>query len=252
MPRPTKQRRVCGEPVCRRFEPVDQSITLTMKLTMDEFETIRLIDHEGLDQQACAQQMNVARTTVQAIYGAARAKLAAMLVDGLALEISEGDIQRCDGTDETCRACCKRSSMCKQKRSMVMRIAVTYQNGEIFQHFGHTSQFKIYELSNGAVAASVVVSTEGSGHGALATFLKEKHVDTLICGGIGAGAQQALSQAGIRLYAGVSGNADEAVETLLKGTLRYVTTANCSHHHDHDHDHDCGSHGCGEHKCGHC
>ena len=252
MPRPMKQRRVCGEPVSCRFTPEGRETPLTMKLTMDEFETIRLIDHEGMDQAACAKQMNVARTTVQAIYGSARAKLAAFLVDGLALEISEGDVQRCDGTDETCRACCRRAGVCKQQRSIRMRIAVTYQNGDIFQHFGHTSQFKIYDLADDKVAASLVVSTEGSGHGALATFLKERHVDTLICGGIGAGAQQALAQAGIRLYAGVAGNADQAVETLLKGTLRYTTTANCSHHHDHEHGHDCGSHGCGEHKCGHC
>ena len=246
MPRPMKQRRVCGEPACRRFSPIGRDQSLTMKLTMDEFEAIRLIDHEGLDQQACAQQMNVARTTVQAIYGSARAKLAAVLVDGLSLEIDEGDVFRCDGTDETCRACCRRAGKCKQQRSISMRIAVTYQNGEIFQHFGHTEQFKIYDLVDGKVAASVVLPTAGSGHGALATFLKERNVDTLICGGIGAGAQQALNQAGIRLYAGVSGAADHAVETLLQGTLKYVTSANCSHH-DHDHGHDCGSHSCGHH-----
>lgn len=252
MPRPFKRRRVCGEPVCRRFAPVDREQPLTMKLTMDEFEAIRLIDHEGMDQQSCAQQMNVARTTVQAIYSAARAKLAAVLVDGLALEIADSDVLRCDGTDETCRSCCRRLDTCKQKRGISMRIAVTYHNGEIFQHFGHTEQFKIYDLQDSKVTASVVLSTDGSGHGALATFLKERNVDTLICGGIGAGAQQALSQAGIRLYAGVTGSADHAVETLLQGTLRYVTEANCSHHHDHDRGHDCGSHGCGGHTCGHC
>ena len=252
MPRPFKQRRVCGEPVCKQFAPVDRERPLTMKLTMDEFEAIRLIDHEGMDQQSCARQMNVARTTVQAIYGAARAKLAAVLVDGLALEIADGDVRRCDGTDETCRSCCRQANTCKQRGSIRMRIAVTYHNGEIFQHFGHTEQFKIYDLQDGKVVASVVLSTEGSGHGALATFLKDRNVDTLICGGIGGGAQQALSQAGIRLYAGVTGSADHAVETLLQGTLKYVTEANCSHHHDHDHGHDCGSHSCGEHTCGHC
>lgn len=134
-----------------------------------------------------------------------------------------------------------------------MRIAVTYENGQIFQHFGHTAQFKLYVIENGAVASSVVLDTNGSGHGALAGFLQTYHADALICGGIGFGAQQALAQAGIQLYAGVQGDADAAVNALLKGELVAGSTATCDHHHDHDHGHDCGSHGCGEHTCGgHC
>ena len=98
-----------------------------------------------------------------------------------------------------------------------MKIGVTYENGQIFQHFGHTEQFRVYEVQDGKVVSSTVVDTNGSGHGALAGFLKEQQVDTLICGGIGAGAQNALAAAGIRLYGGVSGDADAAVEALLKG-----------------------------------
>ena len=87
-----------------------------------------------------------------------------------------------------------------------MKIAVTYENGKIFQHFGHTSQFKIYDTENGQITSSEVVDTNGSGHGALAGFLRQYGVDTLICGGIGGGAQNALAQAGIQLYGGVSGD----------------------------------------------
>ena len=83
-----------------------------------------------------------------------------------------------------------------------MKIAVTYENGEIFQHFGHTEQFKIYDVDNGKVMSSQVVDTNGSGHGALAGFLKALNVDMLICGGIGGGAQAALAEAGIKLYGG--------------------------------------------------
>lgn len=125
-----------------------------------------------------------------------------------------------------------------------MKIAVTYENGEIFQHFGHTEQFKLYTVENGVITAAEVVGTNGSGHGALAGFLTEHGVDTLICGGIGAGAQNALAQAGIRLYGGVSGNADEAVAALLNGTLGYNPDVRCSHH-----DHEGEGHSCGEHKC---
>ena len=86
-----------------------------------------------------------------------------------------------------------------------MKIAVTYENGQVFQHFGHTAQFKIYEAQEGRVASSQVVDTNGSGHGALAGFLQAQGVDTLICGGIGGGAKTALAQAGIQLYGGVTG-----------------------------------------------
>ncbi len=134
-----------------------------------------------------------------------------------------------------------------------MRIAVTYEDGNIFQHFGHTEAFKIYDVDQGEVLASEVVGTEGNGHGALAGFLAANKVDTLICGGIGGGAQAALASAGIRLYGGVSGNADEAVNALLDGTLGYNPDVQCSHH-DHEHGnggHSCGEHGCGHHSCGH-
>ena len=132
-----------------------------------------------------------------------------------------------------------------------MRIAVTYANEDIFQHFGHTEQFKVYDVENGAVVASQVIDTNGSGHGALAGFLQLNRVDTLICGGIGGGAQNALTEAGIKFYGGVSGDADLAVAKLLTNTLVYNPNVKCNHHGE-GHHHEggsCGSHGCGEHGC---
>ncbi len=132
----------------------------------------------------------------------------------------------------------------------MMKVAVTYENGNIFQHFGHTEAFKIYDIEDGRITASRVEDTNGSGHGALAGVLKEWKVDTLICGGIGAGAQTALAEAGIQLYGGASGSADAAVEALLAGKLDYNPDVQCSHHGEH-HGGECGSHGCGkEHHCG--
>ena len=134
-----------------------------------------------------------------------------------------------------------------------MKIAVTYENGNVFPHFGHTEQFKVYEIADGKVAGARVVDTDGSGHGALAGMLSALNVDTLICGGIGAGAQNALAEAGIRLYGGVSGSADEAVDKLLAGNLTFDPDVHCDHHehghHGEGHRHGNG-HGCGEVKHG--
>ena len=132
-----------------------------------------------------------------------------------------------------------------------MRIAVTYENGKIFQHFGHTEQFKVYDIEEGKVIASEVVSTNGSGHGALAGVLTSLNAAVLICGGIGGGAQAALAEAGIKLFGGVSGDADKAVEAYLSGTLVYNPNVQCSHHGEHHHGGTCGEHGCGSHTCGH-
>ncbi len=141
-----------------------------------------------------------------------------------------------------------------------MRIAVTYENGQIFQHFGHTEQFKIYQVEDGKVTGMAVMDTNGSGHGALAGLLSALQVQVLICGGIGGGAQAALRDAGIVLYGGVQGDADAAVAALLAGSLTFDPDVHCDHHdHEHGAGHTCGDHGCGgschgeDHSCGgHC
>lgn len=134
-----------------------------------------------------------------------------------------------------------------------MKIAVTYDNGNIFQHFGRTEFFKVYEVEDDKVASSEVIGSNGVGHGALAGLLAEQSVDVLICGGIGGGAQAALTEAGVELCAGAQGDADQAVEAYLKGEL-VSTGANCDHHH-HEEGHSCGDHGeghsCGGHEEGH-
>lgn len=122
-----------------------------------------------------------------------------------------------------------------------MTIAVTYENGEVFQHFGHTEQFKIYTIQNDTIVGSQIVPTNGSGHGALAGFLKERQVEILICGGIGGGAKTALAEAGIQIFPGASGNADDQVKAYLSGTLNYNPDTTCSHH-SHEEGHSCGEH----------
>ena len=128
-----------------------------------------------------------------------------------------------------------------------MKIAVTYDNGNIFQHFGRTESFKVYEVEDNKVVSSEVIGSNGVGHGALAGLLSEQSVDVLICGGIGGGAQQALAEAGVELVAGAEGDVDQAVEAYLRGEL-ISTGVNCDHHH-HEDGHSCGDHGEG-HSCG--
>ena len=127
---------------------------------------------------------------------------------------------------------------------VMMRIAVTYENGNVFQHFGHSSQFKIYDVEDGNIVKAEVVDTNGQGHGALVGFLQAQEVNAVIAGGIGGGAQNALAQAGIRLYGGASGSADEAVKAFLSGGLSFDPNVMCSHH-SHGEEHSCGSHSCG-------
>ncbi|HJA67766.1 MAG TPA: FKBP-type peptidyl-prolyl cis-trans isomerase [Candidatus Mediterraneibacter cottocaccae] len=136
-----------------------------------------------------------------------------------------------------------------------MKIAVTYDNGNVFQHFGRTEFFKVYEVEDNKIVSSEIIGSNGTGHGALAGLLADQSVDVLICGGIGGGAQAALAEAGVELCAGAQGNTDEAVEAYLKGEL-VSSGANCDHHHgeghscgEHEDGHGCGGHGEG-HSCG--
>ena len=134
---------------------------------------------------------------------------------------------------------------------MKTKIAVTYENGEVFQHFGHTKEFKFYTVEDKKIVDSEIVPTMGSGHSMLADFLLLNGVTVLICGGIGGGARNALAQAGIQLYPGVSGDADAQVAALLAGSLQYDPNTVCAHHHNHGEGHNCGAHGhdCGGHRC---
>lgn len=257
MSRPRKCRRVCHFPEINEFSPIGEVSGEPVILTIDEFETIRLIDKESLSQEECGVQLCVGRTTIQKIYESARKKLANALVLGLPIKIEGGDYCLCNGNVDFCYKsdCFKKQIHIKflmDKGEKLMRIAVTYENGNIFQHFGHTEQFKVYDVEEGKIVRTDIIDTNGSGHGALAGVLSALKADVLICGGIGGGAQTALAESGIKLYGGVSGNADEAVTALIAGNLDFDPDVHCEHH-DHEHggeNHSCGDHGCGHGHCG--
>lgn len=253
MARPQKCRRICAEPAFDNFAPANSSSDETSVLTVDEYEAIRLIDFEKKTQVQCAELMDISRPAITEMYERARFKIADCIVNGKTLIITGGNYRLCDGSIRHCcgKKCRRQHNVSKQinikgKGESIMRIAVTYDNENVFQHFGHTEKFKFYDIENNAVAGTQIVDTMGSGHGALAGFLVQNKVDTLICGGIGGGAQNALTEAGIRLYGGVTGNADNAVKALLDGTLAYNPDIKCAHHGHGEHQHHCGEnrHGC--------
>jgi predicted DNA-binding protein (UPF0251 family)/predicted Fe-Mo cluster-binding NifX family protein len=240
MPRTPKCRRILRFPDYYSFIPEDaeKDNIATIELTLDEFETIRLLDYEDMNQEECASRMGVARTTVTAMYENARKKLISAVVEGKRLSIAGGNIE-IDKERYSLNVCMK------EKGESIMRVAVTYEDGNVFGHFGRTEQFKVYDIEDGKVVNSQILGTNGEGCGALAGILNIAKVDALICGGIGGGAQRALQEAGIKLYAGANGSTDAAVEALIAGTLDAGSEANCDHHdHEHGEGHTCGHGGC--------
>lgn len=215
MARSIRCRRICFEPQYDSFSPCRAGSTEQVRLTVDEFEAVRLIDYEKRTHEQCARQMGISRTTITEMYERARTKIADCLVGGKTLYISGGNYVLCDGSAQGyCGKKCRRAEITaeiagERKDDRIMKIAVTYENGNVFQHFGHTEQFKVYDIKDGRVA------------------------DTQ------------LAEAGIRLYGGVSGNADEAVELLLAGKLAFNPDVHCDHHGHHGNGH-CGEdkHGC--------
>ena len=210
MPRPVKCRKVCHFPNVLEFFPADDTEKKTpIVLTVDEYETIRLLDKKGYSQEQCAASMQVARTTVQRIYEIARKKIADALIDGYPLKIEGGDFKICDGQSGNCRlgGCYKQELHQKyaaEKGEGIMRIAVTYENGQIFQHFGHTETFKIYDVEEGKVVHSEGVS--GDADEAVEAFINET----------------------------LEYNPDVKCS---------------HHEHSHGEGHTCGEHGCGSHSC---
>jgi len=242
MARPNKIRLICRKPAFTDFHAgqmdgnfSSNSSVIKLLLSLEEYEAIRLIDYMNMSQQEASMQMGVSRTTIQALYASARKKISRFLVEGTPLQISGGNYTLCANQTP-----CGNNH---KKGEKTMKIAVTYENGQVFQHFGHTEQFKVYEVENGTIVFSKIVDTNGQGHGALAGFLGEEKISVLICGGIGGGARNALQEAGIDLYPGASGDADAQVTSFLQGNLQYDPNTMC-HHHDHEEGHTCGEHGC--------
>ena len=173
MPRPPRCRRICGAPQVDTFCPNGCEDTEPILLTLDEYEVIRLVDLEQQTHEQCAAQMDISRSTVQEIYESARCKIAACLVHGKPLHITGGNYRICGGQEAAhCGRYCRMQRANPEKSNQnckgdsIMKIAVTYENGQIFQHFGHTEQFKLYEAADGKVihAESLIPTAAVTAH----------------------------------------------------------------------------------------
>ena len=249
MPRPEKQRRICPLSRGRRFDTEGNAPALAIRA--DELEALRLCDLEELSQAEAATRMGVSRGTLQRLLYSAHRQVAFALVCGHPIRLDPPNGNRCSRT----RGCGKKCRFCRKNRKTDhkgdknMIIALTSSNGEVFQHFGHTPEFTLYETKGDELLGPRVVPTGENGHGALAGILDALGVEVLICGGIGGGAQMALDEIGVKVVGGASGKVADVVTAFLKGELEVDPDFQC-HHHDHDSGHKCGEHGCGEHRCG--
>ena len=261
MPRPCRCRRVCSEPLVDVFGPAsepDAGGVPPVVLLVEEYETLRIVDYEGRTHEQCAAQMRVSRTTVTEIYERARHKVADAIVNGRTLVIRGGNYEVCGGAcARDCAGRCRWKygelalAMQNLTGDEIMRIAIPVKNENIYQHFGMASTFKVYDVEEKRVVNTFLIESAGTCHGAKVGPLVDNQVDCVICGGIGEGAVGQLSGAGIFLIAGVSGDADEAVEAALSHSLKSdLAAAAAKSRHQYRHQHGRGGEGCG---CGgHC
>lgn len=242
MARPVKFRKVCSMPERSFFGPAGfgPDGRNIVRMTIDEYETIRLIDLEGFTQEECATQMDVARTTVQGIYNDARKKLAEVIVEGATLFIDGGRYELCNEDAVSCGRGCRRNG--KRSRNMdekIVKIAVASDDEMVTNHFGHCKNFNIYHIENGKIVSNNSVFNPGHKPGFLPNFLKDLGVNVIIAGGMGGGAMELFNDNGIEVILGAEGNAREVVELYMKGEL-ISSDSVChehAHHHDHDHEH---------------
>ena len=220
MARPRKSRNVCHFPSSLSFAPAEAAADKApIVLAVDEYETIRLIDQEGLSQEACGERMGVARTTVQQIYASARRKLAGMLVEGRALQIAGGDYRLCDGGQNCGESLCFKQFYSKsyEKPPHCARIAVCCTEVETVCRFEDTRRIRLYDAPKNRVTALQTLTVTTSDQNLLACILTALRTDILICESVRAGTKLALDAAGIRLCEDVSGNADDAAAGILYG-----------------------------------
>ena len=230
MPRPQKKRCISDRPKCNRFVP-DAENYGEVNLSLDEFETIKWIDAQGLSQENCAKVMNVSRTTVQRAYASARNKIGIALVNASSLVIEGGPVNL-GATLPFVEHHCK-DGECN------MKIAIGLNNEQVSMHFGSCNDFRIISIEDGKVVSSEDIHDEVSTHHDRPQFLKNLGVEVLILGGIGRGAYNRLVPLGIEVLNGGGLSIDEALVQFMNKTLTSpLQSHECSGHHEHKHDHD--------------
>jgi predicted DNA-binding protein (UPF0251 family)/predicted Fe-Mo cluster-binding NifX family protein len=219
MARPKKNRIVQGEPPYRCFGTLGRYDAPKVEMSVDEYETLILLDGENLSQEEAAFRMGVSRTTITGIYASARKKIATFLLEGDRLSIAGGcyEIQPSKKTH----------GVKEMKGKKSMKIALSYEKGEIFPHFGQSPSFLFVEVVDGKVVKENVEPTNGVSHRDLIPWLQERKVDAVIVGGIGEMAISLLQNAKILTYAGVEGKADDALKDYLANKLQCIDEPTC-------------------------
>ena len=239
MPRPRKLRNVCSMPRSCSFGPLDQKSIEIINLTVDEYETIRLIDLEGLTQEECSKQMNVARTTVQGIYIDARKKLADSLVNGKRIMIGGGEYRLCGGIDGGCGRACRRAeciNINKIEENKTMKIAIPAdecnKNSQVCMSYGRTSVFAVYDtetkeytfLDNSAAASQGGAGIKAS------QMLIDNGVTVVITQRLGQNAADVLNVAKVSIMEAVAGDVEANVNEYLAGKLSELTNIHAGFH----------------------
>lgn len=228
MSRPKQCRVVMATPAVSSFAPVGlaQSAPTPVKMNYDEYEAIRLMDYEELQQSQAAELMNVSRPTFTRIYDAARKKVAKAIVEGCGVVIT-GDNA---GFEEYQNRKIK-------IRIMNQKIAIpTMADGTLSQHFGRAPKFTFVTLKEGEVVETQVLDAPPHEHGSAPRFIAANGGTDVLCGGLGAGAVKILNELGIQVHGGAPVlPVSELVEQYLNGTIVYGDSSchgGCHHHHD--------------------
>lgn len=219
MARPKNNRIVSAEPPYRCFGTLGRCDAERIDMSVDEYETLILLDGEGLSQEEAAFRMGVSRTTITAIYRAARKKIAEFLKEGKRLSVGGG----CYEVNSE-----KQIHGIKEMKGLTtMRIAVSYQNEEVFPHFGQSPSFLFAEVKDGKILSKKVEMTNGVSHRDLIPWLKQRKADAVIVGGIGEMAIALLQNEKIACYAGIEGKAEDALKDFLADKLQCIDEPTC-------------------------
>ncbi len=237
MPRPTKCRRVCCMPNTLEFAPASGSEPKgAVTLTVDEYETIRLIDKEGLSQEECGQRMEVARTTVQQIYTSARRKVAQALVDGLHLKIEGGQYRLCDGQNHCgCPGCrVRQNTIAENKGGNSMKIAIPLDENkqDVCVVFARAPFFLIHDQQTGAqqIVENPAAQAQGGAGLKAAQFVADQEADVLITVRCGENAAEVLKAAQVAIYKSQGKSAAENLTALQEGKLEILTHFHAGFH----------------------
>lgn len=234
MPRPTKCRKVCSLPGTTEFRPLGPTTRIeAVTLTVDEYEAIRLIDKEDFSQEECSRYMDVARTTVQQIYTAARKKLALALVEGRPLLIQGGSYCLCDSKDEHClHSRCHRHCAQPAKEVFSMKIALPLDENkiDICPAFARAPYFLLAVDGKEEILANPATQAAGGAGVKAAQFLVDQDITILLTPRCGQNAAEVLQAADIAIYHTQKGTAQENLQAYQEGKLEKLTHFHAGFH----------------------